>query len=66
MGVIDILPKCVSSVYFMYDKEWERFSLGKLSALREVTLAKEMHAAGVKDIGWLYMGMYLFIWLHTL
>ena len=30
MSVIDILPSCVSSVYFMYDKNWERFSLGKV------------------------------------
>jgi arginine-tRNA-protein transferase len=30
MGVLDILPKCVSSVYFMYDKAMERFSLGKV------------------------------------
>jgi arginyl-tRNA---protein transferase len=56
MGVIDILPNCVSSVYFMYDVRWEKFSLGKLSALREVTLAKEIYAAGAKDVRWLYMG----------
>lgn len=31
VGVIDILPNCVSSVYFMYDPKWERFSLGKVS-----------------------------------
>lgn len=31
MAVLDILPHCVSSVYFMYDKRWERFSLGKVS-----------------------------------
>ena len=30
MGVVDILPECVSSVYFMYQKEWERLSLGKV------------------------------------
>lgn len=30
MGVIDILPACVSSVYFMYDATWARFSLGKV------------------------------------
>ncbi len=30
MAVIDILPNCVSSVYFMYNAEWERFSLGKV------------------------------------
>ena len=31
MGVIDILPNCVSSVYFVYDKKWEKFSLGKVT-----------------------------------
>ena len=30
MAVLDILPACVSSVYFMYDKEWEKYSLGKV------------------------------------
>ncbi|EIW61258.1 arginyltransferase [Trametes versicolor FP-101664 SS1] len=59
MGVIDILPNCVSSVYFMYEKEWEKFSLGKLSALREAALAREMHKAGVPDMKYLYMGFYI-------
>ena len=31
MSVIDILPSCVSSVYFMWEKEYEKFSLGKVS-----------------------------------
>ncbi len=31
-GVIDVLPRCVLSVYFMWEKEWEKFSLGKVSA----------------------------------
>ena len=31
MGVLDILPSCVSSVYFMYDKTWEKYSLGKVN-----------------------------------
>lgn len=31
MGVIDILPSCVSSVYFMWEKEYEKYSLGKVS-----------------------------------
>ena len=74
MGIIDVLPNCVSSVYFMYEKEWEKHSLGKvrsmplqrcvpsltwlkLSALREVSLAKEMHDAGLVEMGFLYMGM---------
>ncbi|OCH90708.1 hypothetical protein OBBRIDRAFT_819164 [Obba rivulosa] len=59
IGVLDILPNCVSSVYFMYDKKWERFSLGKLSALREAALAREIHEAGVPDMNSLYMGYYI-------
>jgi len=31
MAVIDILPNCVSSVYFIYDNKWEKYSLGKVS-----------------------------------
>ena len=31
MAVLDILPNCVSSVYFMYDNDWREFSLGKVS-----------------------------------
>ncbi|TRM67983.1 arginine-tRNA-protein transferase [Schizophyllum amplum] len=60
MAVLDILPKCVSSVYFMYDKDWEAYSLGKLSAMREACLAREMHEAGAKDMAFLYMGFYIY------
>ncbi|KAK7695493.1 hypothetical protein QCA50_000129 [Cerrena zonata] len=59
MGIIDILPHCVSSVYFMYNSTWERFSLGRLSALREISLAREIHDAGVPNMQFLYMGFYI-------
>ncbi|KAI0082575.1 hypothetical protein K474DRAFT_1655378 [Panus rudis PR-1116 ss-1] len=59
MGVIDILPNCVSSVYFMYDKECSKYALGKLSAMREAALAKEIHQAGILDMKYLYMGYYI-------
>ncbi|KAI9000901.1 arginine-tRNA-protein transferase [Trametes punicea] len=59
VGVIDILPSCVSSVYFMYEKRWEKYSLGKLSALREAALAREIHEAGVPGMKYLYMGFYI-------
>ncbi|KAJ8595281.1 hypothetical protein M405DRAFT_849733 [Rhizopogon salebrosus TDB-379] len=59
MGVIDILPACISSVYFMYDPKHEKLSLGKLSALREASLAKEMYDAGVINMTSLYMGFYI-------
>ncbi|PBL02526.1 hypothetical protein ARMGADRAFT_981223 [Armillaria gallica] len=59
MAVLDILPHCVSSVYFMYDKTWEKFSLGKVSALREISLAREIHDAGVSSMNYLYLGYYI-------
>jgi arginyl-tRNA--protein-N-Asp/Glu arginylyltransferase len=36
MSVIDILPSCVSSVYFMWEKEYEKFSLGKVSPMKHI------------------------------
>ena len=34
VGVLDILPRCVSSVYFFYDPDYSFLSLGVYSALR--------------------------------
>ena len=34
VGVIDILPRCVSSVYLFYDPDYSFLSLGVYSALR--------------------------------
>ncbi|KAF8341479.1 arginine-tRNA-protein transferase [Cantharellus anzutake] len=59
IGVIDILPCCVSSVYFIYSPSWGWASLGKLSALREIALAKEMNVYGVNSMQYQYMGFYI-------
>jgi arginine-tRNA-protein transferase len=68
ISVIDILPSCVSSVYFIWDPDWAWASLGKLSALREVGLVREMARKGAKGMGWLYMGSSLtcsrFAWIN--
>ena len=56
ISVIDVLPHCVSSVYFIWDPDYAWASLGKLSALRELALVKDMHAAGVDSMRYLYMG----------
>lgn len=53
--MIDILPSCVSSVYFIWDPDWAWASLGKLSALYEIALVREMAEAGA-EMEWLYMG----------
>lgn len=53
MGVLDLLPHCVSGVYLVYHSEFEKWSFGKLSALREATLAIE---GGYQ---YYYMGYYI-------
>ncbi|TIA99429.1 hypothetical protein E3P92_02406 [Wallemia ichthyophaga] len=58
MGVLDILPECVSSVYLMYHPGYQSLNLGKISALFEVALALEMRNAGAGAVD-LYMGYYI-------
>jgi arginine-tRNA-protein transferase len=58
ISVIDILPCCVSSVYFIWNPKWAWASLGKLSALHEIALSVEMRKAGVEQMKFLYMGKF--------
>lgn len=53
MGVLDLLPHCVSGVYLLYYSDVEHWQFGKLSALREASLALE----GGYD--YYYMGFYI-------
>ncbi|KAH6722201.1 arginine-tRNA-protein transferas-like protein 1 [Leptodontidium sp. MPI-SDFR-AT-0119] len=53
VGVLDLLPQCVSAVYFMYHESVHQHGFGKLGALREIVLAKE---EGYK---WWYAGFYI-------
>lgn len=53
IGVIDLMPHAVSGVYFIYHPDYEQYSFGKLSALREAALAAE---GGYQ---YYYMGYYI-------
>jgi len=53
VGVIDLLPQCVSAVYFFYHESIHKFAPGKLGALREIVLAKE------EEYKWWYPGFYI-------
>lgn len=53
IGVLDLLPDCVSSVYFLYDESIHRFTPGKLGALYEIALAIE------DGYRWWYPGFYI-------
>lgn len=53
LAVLDLLPGCISSVYFIYDPEYSHLSLGRVSACREAMLSKET------PFGEYYMGYYI-------
>nr|XP_021199343.2 arginyl-tRNA--protein transferase 1 [Helicoverpa armigera] len=58
VGVIDILPKCVSSVYFFYDPHYMHLTLGTYGALREIEFTRSMHSQ-CPQIEYYYMGYYI-------
>ncbi|WYZ37486.1 hypothetical protein EsH8_II_000992 [Colletotrichum jinshuiense] len=41
IGVLDLLPHCVSAVYFLYHESIHKYAPGKLGAIREIALAQE-------------------------
>lgn len=53
IGVLDLLPECVSSVYFLYHESIHKFAPGKLGALHEIALALE------DGYRWWYPGFYI-------
>uniref|UniRef100_W8C8L4 Arginyl-tRNA--protein transferase 1 n=1 Tax=Ceratitis capitata TaxID=7213 RepID=W8C8L4_CERCA len=58
VGVIDILPHCVSSVYFFYDPDYSFLSLGTYGSLREIDLVQQL-AKKVPALKYYYMGFYI-------
>ncbi|XP_075671036.1 arginyl-tRNA--protein transferase 2-like isoform X1 [Castanea sativa] len=58
VGVIDILPKCLSSKYLFWDPDFAFLSLGKYSALQEIGWVREnqIHCPSLK---YYYLGYYI-------
>ena len=53
VGVLDLLPECVSAVYFLYHESIHWLNPGKLGALREIAFAREY------GYRWWYPGYYI-------
>ncbi|KAJ3167873.1 Arginyl-tRNA--protein transferase 1 [Geranomyces variabilis] len=53
VAVLDVLPGCLSSVYFFYEPDYSALSLGTVSALKEIVLAEELRRE------YYYMGYYI-------
>ncbi|XP_017093675.2 arginyl-tRNA--protein transferase 1 isoform X2 [Drosophila bipectinata] len=58
VGVIDILPGSVSSVYFFYDPDYSFLSLGTYGSLREIDFVQTI-AESVPSLKYYYMGFYI-------
>uniref|UniRef100_A0A674K0X6 Arginyl-tRNA--protein transferase 1 n=1 Tax=Terrapene triunguis TaxID=2587831 RepID=A0A674K0X6_9SAUR len=58
VGVIDILPYCVSSVYLYYDPDYTFLSLGVYSALREIAFTRQLYEKA-SELCYYYMGFYI-------
>ena len=53
VDLIDILPNGISSIYFFYDPDYEKYSLGTFSLLKQIEIAQ------VKQRAWIYLGYYV-------
>ncbi len=42
VGVVDVLPRCLSSVYFFWDPSCGHLALGRYSALQEVQWVQQV------------------------
>ncbi|CAL1270381.1 unnamed protein product [Larinioides sclopetarius] len=58
VAVLDILPYCLSSVYFYYDPDYSFLSLGTYAALREIAFTCELNKI-YPDLQYYYMGYYI-------
>jgi arginine-tRNA-protein transferase len=53
VDLIDILEDGISSIYFYYDPDYDRLSLGTYSLLYQINLAKTL------DLDWVYLGYWV-------
>ncbi|KAJ0984109.1 hypothetical protein J5N97_002465 [Dioscorea zingiberensis] len=58
VGVVDILPRCLSSKYLFWDPELSFLSLGKYSALQEIEWVKEASVL-CPGLQYYYLGYYI-------
>ncbi|PVU85424.1 hypothetical protein BB559_003549 [Furculomyces boomerangus] len=58
IGVIDILPYSISSVYFIYDPDYSKLSLGTYGALREIALVRKL-SQSLPDLKYYQLGYYI-------
>nr|XP_002120387.2 arginyl-tRNA--protein transferase 1-like isoform X1 [Ciona intestinalis] len=58
VGVVDILPSCVSSVYLYYDPDYGFLSFGSYSAISEISFVQRLSITH-PNIKYYYLGFYI-------
>ena len=58
VGVVDILPRCLSSKYLFWDPDYAFLSLGKYSALQEINWVKQ-NQTYCASLQYYYLGYYI-------
>ncbi|KAL8051315.1 hypothetical protein ABFX02_06G139900 [Erythranthe guttata] len=58
VGVVDVLPKCLSSKYLFWDPDFAFLSLGKFSALQEIKWVNETQLR-CPSLQYYYLGYYI-------
>lgn len=58
VGVLDIAPTCIYSVYFFYDPDYKHLSLGTVSIIKEIEYMKEMQKY-FPDFKYYHLGGYV-------
>ena len=58
VGVWDILPTCLSSVYLYYDTDYQFLDLGVFTAIREIEYVKSFHNLIDSNFKYYMMGFY--------
>lgn len=58
VGVVDILPKCLSSKYLFWDPDYAPLSLGKYTALKEIDWVKDAQSQ-CGSLQYYYLGYYI-------
>ncbi|KAI4370549.1 hypothetical protein MLD38_018894 [Melastoma candidum] len=58
VGVVDVLPRCLSSKYLFWDPDVAFLSLGKYTALREISWVKE-NQSHCPALQFYYLGYYI-------
>ena len=53
VDLIDIVDDGISSIYFFYDPDYARYSLGTYSLLKQIDIAKEL------GLDWIYLGYWV-------